>query len=80
MFVVVSCAAALHVVRSIVDIADDLCVASMSDPNLDPDLVKLLAGRTPREACNDAAIARPFLDNVKAGQRVAKMALARPAP
>lgn len=73
-----SCAAALHVIRSIVDIADDLCVATMSDKNLDPDLAALLAGRTPQEACRDTAIARLFADKVLAAQREAKAQLRKP--
>jgi hypothetical protein len=63
------CAAALHVIRTVIDIADDLCVATLSDPNLDPSMAVLLAGRTPQEACKAADVARVFVDQVKSAQR-----------
>lgn len=79
MFVLVSCAAALHVVRTIVDVADDACMATFSDPKLDPEMAKVMAGRTARETCNDVAIARQFVDAQRAAQKLAKASLARPA-
>jgi hypothetical protein len=59
----------LTAVRTVVDIADELCLATLDDPKLDPELQRLLAGRTARQACNDAATARIFVDQVKSGQR-----------
>lgn len=76
----VACAAALHTIRTIVDIADDMCMATFSDPHLSPELVKVAAGRTAREVCNDAAIARSFMDAQRAAQKFARASLARPAP
>jgi hypothetical protein len=76
----INCAAALHVIRTIVDIADDLCVATLSDPHLDPDAAALLAGRTAQEACKDAAVSRVFVDQVKGAQRASLATLRRPAP
>ncbi len=75
----ISCASALHTIRTIVDIADDLCVATFSDPNIDPEFAKIMAGRTAAETCKDAAVARQFTDQVKMGQKKALGALRSPS-
>src|SRR5438552_3099977 len=67
----IACAAALHVIRTIVDIADDLCMSTLSDQHLDAEAQTLLNGRTARQACDDVAVSRAFVDQVKMSSKMA---------